>query len=299
MISYITKIKTGFYEGHAIMIQIQKLGFSYDGSKSPALKNISMDIEDGDFLGIIGASGAGKTTLSCAINGIIPHHYKGEYYGKVLVNKKDVFDTNPCDLALEIGSVFQDVESQITNTVVEDEILFGLENFGIDKSEIFQRLEWAMKKTGIENLREREISSLSGGQKQKVAIASIIALRPKILVLDEPTGELDPVASRNIFSILRELNEDYGMTIIVIEQKIMLLGEYARHLAVMDNGTLLYHGKTREILMHSKKLLELGVNCPRVVTFYDELAELGTVNKEKDQICINIEEAKKLVEEKL
>lgn len=281
------------------MIQIQKLGFSYDGSKSTALKNISMDIEDGDFLGIIGASGAGKTTLSCAINGIIPHHYKGEYYGKVLVNGKDVFDTTPCDLALEVGSVFQDVESQITNTVVEDEILFGLENFGIDKSEIFQRLEWAMKKTGIENLREREISSLSGGQKQKVAIASIIALRPKILVLDEPTGELDPVASKNIFSILRELNEDYGMTIIVIEQKIMLLGEYAKHLAVMDKGTLLYHGKTREILMHSKELLELGVNCPRVVTFYDELAALGTVNKEKDQICINIEEAKNLVEAKL
>lgn len=281
------------------MIQIQKLGFSYDGSKSTALKNISMDIEDGDFLGIIGASGAGKTTLSCAINGIIPHHYKGEYYGKVLVNGKDVFDTTPCDLALEVGSVFQDVESQITNTVVEDEILFGLENFGIDKSEIFQRLEWAMKKTGIENLREREISSLSGGQKQKVAIASIIALRPKILVLDEPTGELDPVASKNIFSILRELNVDYGMTIIVIEQKIMLLGEYAKHLAVMDKGTLLYHGKTREILMHSKELLELGVNCPRVVTFYDELAALGTVNKEKDQICINIEEAKNLVEAKL
>lgn len=281
------------------MIQIQKLGFSYDGSKSTALKNISMNIENGDFLGIIGASGAGKTTLSCAINGIIPHHYKGEYYGKVLVNGKDVFDTTPCDLALEVGSVFQDVESQITNTVVEDEILFGLENFGIDKSEIFQRLEWAMKKTGIENLREREISSLSGGQKQKVAIASIIALRPKILVLDEPTGELDPVASKNIFSILRELNEDYGMTIIVIEQKIMLLGEYAKHLAVMDKGTLLYHGKTREILMHSKELLELGVNCPRVVTFYDELAALGTVNKEKDQICINIEEAKNLVEAKL
>lgn len=281
------------------MIQIQKLGFSYDGSKNTALKNISMDIEDGDFLGIIGASGAGKTTLSCAINGIIPHHYKGEYYGKVLVNGKDVFDTNPCDLALEVGSVFQDVESQITNTVVEDEILFGLENFGIDKSEIFQRIDWAMKKTGIESLREREISSLSGGQKQKVAIAAIIALRPKILVLDEPTGELDPVASKNIFSILRELNEEYGMTIIVIEQKIMLLGEYAKHLAVMDKGTLLYHGKTREILMHSKELLELGVNCPRVVTFYDELASLGAVNKEKDQICINIEEAKNLVEAKL
>ena len=132
------------------MISIENLSFAYSGSSVPALKNISMEIQDGDFVGIIGASGAGKTTLSCAINGIIPHHYKGEYYGKVCVNGKDVFENDPCTIALEVGSVFQDIDSQMTCSVVEDEILFGLENFGIPKDEIENRLEWALKETGIE-----------------------------------------------------------------------------------------------------------------------------------------------------
>src|SRR5574344_878759 len=278
------------------MISIENLGFAYNGSKKQALHNINLQIPDGDFLGIIGTSGAGKTTLSCAINGIIPHHYKGEYYGKVLVNGKDVFETEACTLALEVGSVFQDVDSQMTSPVVEDEILFGLENFGVPKEEIASRLDWALKETGIENLREREISSLSGGQKQKTAIAAILALRPKILVLDEPTGELDPVASRNVFRILKELNTMYGMTIIVIEQKIMLLCEFAKNLVVMNEGAVVYSGNVRDVLRHSKQLLEIGVNCPRVVTFYDELVERKLIDEKETQVCINVAEAVSLAD---
>ena len=199
------------------MIKIQNLSFSYIDAKEKALSKINLEVQDGEFLGIIGSSGAGKTTWSYAINGIIPHHYKGDYYGKVLVNGKDVFETDACQLALEIGSVFQDIDSQMTCATVEDEILFGMENFGFEKEEIYNRLEWVLKEMKIENLKERDISSLSGGQKQKVAIAAILALRPKILVLDEPTGELDPAASRNIFRLIKELNIKYGLTVIVIE----------------------------------------------------------------------------------
>ena len=283
------------------MISIENLGFAYNGSKKQALHNVNLKIDDGDFVGVIGASGAGKTTLSCAINGIIPHHYKGDYYGKVVVNGHDVFDTDPCTLALEVGSVFQDVDSQITCPVVEDEILFGLENFGVPKDEIQKRVDWALKETGIENLRDRDISSLSGGQKQKTAIAAILALRPKILVLDEPTGELDPVASRNVFRILKDLNTTYGMTIIVIEQKIMLLCEFAKNLVVMNEGSVVYSGSVRDILRHSKELLEIGVNCPRVVTYYDELADRKLIDRSKTNVCINVAEAvsltKKIVHE--
>ncbi|MCQ2249288.1 MAG: energy-coupling factor ABC transporter ATP-binding protein [Treponema sp.] len=273
------------------MISIKNLGFSYIGAARPSLQNINLEIPDGDFLGIIGASGAGKTTLSCAINGIIPHHFQGDYYGKVMVNQKDVFETDPCTLAAEIGSVFQDIDSQMTSSVVEDEILFGLENFGLPKEEIYPRLEWALKQTGIEDLRYREISGLSGGQKQKTAIAAILAMRPKILILDEPTGELDPIASRNIFKILKEMNKTYGMTVIVIEQKIMLLSEYADHLAVMDKGTLIYHGETKEILRNSERLIELGVNCPRVVSFYNHLEKLGAIDPQKQSLCLNVQQA--------
>ena len=147
----------------------------------------------------------------------------------------------------------------MTCSVVEDEILFGLENFGIPKDEIESRLEWALKETGIENLRSREISGLSGGQKQKTAVAAILALKPKILVLDEPTGELDPASSRNIFRILKDLNESYGMTIVVIEQKIMLLCEFAKKLAVIDKGSLKSFGNIRDVLKNSGELSLLGV----------------------------------------
>lgn len=277
------------------MISIKNLGFAYSGSPKNALNNINLEINDGDFVGVIGASGAGKTTLSCAINGIIPHYYKGDYYGKVTVNGQDVFDTDPCTIAKSVGSVFQDIDSQITCSVVEDEILFGLENFGVPKDEINKRIDWALAETGIENLRDREISSLSGGQKQKAAIAAIIALRPEVLILDEPTGELDPAASRNVFRILRDLNKTYGMTIIVIEQKIMLLSEFVKKLIVMNKGSIVFFDDVKKILCHSQELLEIGVNCPRVVSLYDELAKRKIINKNNTEICISVPEAVAIV----
>ncbi|MGN0728296.1 energy-coupling factor ABC transporter ATP-binding protein [Treponema sp.] len=272
------------------MIQIEKLSFSYSGSSSPALKNISMEIPDGEFLGITGASGAGKTTLSFVINGVVPHYYRGEYYGNVRVNGNDVFSTDPCKVALDVGSVFQDIDSQMTCSVVEDEILFGLENFGVPKDEAEARLEWALRETGIENLRSREISGLSGGQKQRTAVAAILALKPNILVLDEPTGELDPASSRNIFRILKELNESYGITIVVIEQKIMLLCEFARKLAVLDKGSLAFYGSVRDVLKNADRLASLGVNYPRAVDFHKSLVSRGMIAP-GTEVCISAEEA--------
>ncbi len=255
------------------MITFENFSFSYLDAKENALKNISFSVNDGDFLGIIGSSGAGKTTLSCAINGIIPHHFKGDYYGKVTVDGQDVFDTEACSLSRIIGSVFQDIDSQMTCASVEDEILFGLENFDFEKAEIEERVNWVLTELGIENLRERDISSLSGGQKQKVAIAAILALRPKYLVLDEPTGELDPSASRNIFRILKELNQKYSLTVIVIEQKIRLLCEYASHLAFIEKGKLKFYGTVKEVLTHRNELADLGLNHERVGKVLDALAD--------------------------
>ena len=183
------------------MVEINNLTFKYEGSQKNALENINLHVNKGDFLGIIGESGAGKTTLCSAINALIPHHFKGDYYGSVKVDGQDTFDIAPGLLALKVGSVFQDIDSQMLSTFVEDEILFGLENFGVPKDQIERRLSQALKDIGIEDLRYREIASLSGGQKQKVAIASILALEPEVLLLDEPTGELDPASSRQIFSV--------------------------------------------------------------------------------------------------
>ena len=274
------------------MIQIQDLSFTYKGEKTPALQEIRLSVPDGGFLGVIGPAGAGKTTLARAITGMIPHHYPGDYYGSVTVNGLDTVETSLNDLSRQVGMVFQDVESQIISPMVEDELLYGLENFGVPREEIPARIDEALGKTGILNLRDRSIASLSGGQRQKVAIASIIALHPRVLVLDEPTGELDPRSSRQVFSFLKELNEEQGVTVILIEQKIMLLCEFARQLAVLSEGRIARQGETREVLAHAEELQALGVNCPRVTT----LSMLLTDRSGTPQpVCVNLEEAEQMV----
>ena len=255
------------------MIEIKELTFKYSGSKKNALENVSLTIEKGDFVGLIGESGAGKTTLCSCINGLIPHHYTGDFYGSVKIQGTDTFDIEPGKLALKVGSVFQDVDSQLVSFFVEDEILFGLENFGIPKNQIEQRITAALEALEIQELRHREISTLSGGQKQKVAIAAILALEPDILVLDEPTGELDPASSVQIFKLLQKLNKEKGITIVVAEQKIMLLCEYVKKLIVLEKGTLIHYGEIRSTLTHQKEMEEAGINCPRVLTLTSRMAE--------------------------
>ena len=275
------------------MIEIKELTFKYSGSKKNALENVSLTIEKGDFVGLIGESGAGKTTLCSCINGLIPHHYTGDFYGSVKIQGTDTFDIEPGKLALKVGSVFQDVDSQLVSFFVEDEILFGLENFGIPKDQIEQRITAALESLEIQELRHREISTLSGGQKQKVAIAAILALEPDILVLDEPTGELDPASSVQIFKLLQKLNKEKGITIVVAEQKIMLLCEYVKKLIVLEKGTLIHYGEIRSTLTHQKEMEEAGINCPRVLTLTNRMAEEGLVPDsytKEDRICLNAEE---------
>lgn len=270
------------------MITIEGLTFQYKNSNQNALDGISLTIRDGDFLGIIGESGAGKTTLIRALNGIIPHHFPGDYYGSVKIDGEDTFDVTPSTISLKIGTVFQDIDSQMISSVVEDEILFGLENFSIPREEIESRLSGALDAVGISQLRYRNIAHLSGGQKQKVAIAAIIALRPKILLLDEPTSELDPQSSLAIFRLLKELNESYGLTVIVVEQKIMLLSEFVKDLAVMKSGRIILNGAVREVLRNTSEVRNSGINCPRVVSLANRLTELGI---KLEEICVSVDEA--------
>ncbi|MDR2746261.1 MAG: ATP-binding cassette domain-containing protein [Treponema sp.] len=257
------------------MISLANVSFRYRGGRRDALTGINLEIPDGDFLGIIGPSGAGKSTLTYVLNGVVPHHYDGDFYGRALVNGLDTVDAGTERIAAELGSVFQDIDGQMVATVVEDEILFGMENFRVPRGEIEGRLTAVLNMAGIENLRHRALSTLSGGQKQKVAIAAITALRPRIIVLDEATGELDPASSRQVFEFLRDLNRQFGITIIAVEQKIMLLCEFAKHLAVMDKGSLALHGTVTEVLQRPELLEEGGINVPRVTSLGKALRERG------------------------
>lgn len=270
------------------MVNIENLTFKYAGSDEPAVKSINLNIKKGEFVGIIGPAGAGKTTLSMCLNGVIPHFRNGDYYGSVTVDGKDTFENDCASLAYSIGSVFQDPESQIVTSIVEEEIAFGLENLNISRKEIGERIGESLELTGISNLRHSSTLQLSGGQKQRVSIAAAIALRPKILVLDEPTSELDPRGSLDVFNTLRSLNSLYGITVIAIEQKIQLLSEYCSRLVVMDKGGVVLDGPTRTVLGNQDILSKLGVNCSPVTRLAYMLKSSGLYNGE---FPVNVDEA--------
>lgn len=192
------------------MIEFNEFSFRYREGVEPVVRDITLSIPDGCFVGITGAAGSGKSTLTYAINGIIPHCYPGDFYGSVTVEGLDTVDTSLTDLSRLVGSVCQDIDSQMVSTVVEDEILYGLENFAVPREEIPARVDEALDAMGIADLRDRTIDSLSGGQKQKVAVASVLALHPKVLVLDEPTAELDPASSVTVFDLLARYAREHG-----------------------------------------------------------------------------------------
>lgn len=278
------------------MIEIRDLSFTYRESPQPTVRNINLSIPDGQFVGITGAAGSGKSTLTYAFNGIIPHCYPGEFYGAVLIDGHDTVDTSLTDISRLVGSVCQDIDSQMVSSVVEDELLYGLENFAIPKEEVEPRLEEALRAMGIEDLRDRAIASLSGGQKQKVAVASILALRPKVLVLDEPTAELDPASSQAVFELLRRYAREHGTTVIVVEQKIALLSEYADRLIIVKEGQLLFDDSPAAVLEHAEELLAEGINCPRSTSLANRLRKLGLYS---GPACRNVAEAVRACEEVL
>lgn len=256
---------------------------SLDSSKAHdstlALKDVSLSIESGEFVGIIGPSGSGKTTLASLFSGAIPHHYSGELSGSVKIAGQDTKNLALTNIACLIGSVIQDIDAQMVAANVEDEILFGLENFGVAHSEIPSRIDEALQIVGISDLRNRDLDTLSGGQKQKVAIAAILALKPKVMVLDEPTCALDLVSSKMIFSILKDLNKNFGITVVVIEQKVALLSEYCKRLVVLSNGTLSLDLPVSQALKNMDLLYSIGINYPRTTHLVNDLQSKNVCSK--------------------
>ena len=242
-----------------------------------ALNKVNLSIYTGEFVGIIGPSGAGKTTLASLFSGAIPHHYSGNLFGTVRIAGHDTTTLDLTNIACLIGSVIQDIDAQMVAANVEDELLFGLENFGVSHDEIPERITNALETVGISNLRNRDLDTLSGGQKQKVAIAAILALKPKVMVLDEPTCALDPVSSRMIFDVLSDLNKNFGITIVVIEQKVALLSEYCKRLIVLSKGELVLDAPVCIALKHVDLLSEVGINYPRTTRLLKQLQD--------EQIC--------------
>lgn len=271
------------------IIEMECVSFSYgtaaDGAY--ALKDIDLSVEEGTFVGLIGPSGAGKSTLASAITGAIPHHYRGRLFGSTLVAGLDTCEAPLTDIAKVVGSVLQDIDAQMVASVVEDELLFGLENFGIDHREIEGRIASALDAVGIADLRHREIATLSGGQKQKVAIAAILAMTPRVIVMDEPTSALDPASARDVFEVLRRAKELTGMTVILIEQTVALLAEYCDRVVVIDQGRIALDGTPTDVFSHGENLRAIGVDTPRTVRISNSLAEAGLAANDSPALTLD------------
>ncbi len=270
-------------------IFIKDLSFKYKDAEHFALKDINLDIAPGDFLGIIGPSGAGKTSLASSLSGAIPHHFRGEYRGQAQIGELDTYEASLTDISKVLGSVLQNIDAQIVAANVYDEMLYGLENFGVNHADIPRIIDETLSRVGILELKDREIMTLSGGQKQKVAIAAILALNPQVMVLDEPTAALDPASTENVYEILKTLNQDHNMTIVVIEQKVAHLAEFCKHIAVMSKGELAFYGSPKEVFSHSEELRAIGVDTPRVTRISNSLYEARL--SEKNAVALTVSES--------
>ncbi len=258
------------------IVKVEGLTFRYKRGIAPALKDVNFNVKAGEFIGITGPAGAGKTTLLSCINGIIPHYYSGDLQGQVIVDGLVVAETNFRELAGHVGTVFEDPDFQMVSISVEEEVAFGPENLGIPPHEIEERIQRSLEMTRISHLRERAISTLSGGQKQRVAISAVLSMLPKVLLLDDPTSELDPIGTHEVFTALTELNRNLGMTIIIVSQDIERLVENADRILLLSEGNLILDAPPRQFCLEKRIVEQAGVRVPQVVEYTISLfSQLG------------------------
>jgi len=261
--------------------KIENVNYKYPLEEKQALKNINIEIKKGEFWAVIGKNGSGKTTFCNMLRRFVPDFYKGELTGKITLEDKELKDYSQKELVQKIGFVFQNPFTQISGVkdTVFEEIAYGLENLGLDKEEIISRIEKILKLLEIEKLRDRNPYDLSGGQKQRVALASIIAMDPDILVIDEPTSQLDPKGTEDIFKIIN-LMANEGKTIILVEHKLELIAEYAQNILVLDKGEIILSGKAEEVL-NNKILLEKEIGMTQYSILAYELEKARKVELEE------------------
>ena len=261
--------------------KLENVSYQYPLENRKVLKNINLDIKKGEFWAVIGKNGSGKTTLCSILRRFVPDFYKGELTGKITLEGKELKEYSQKEIVQKIGFVFQNPFTQISGVkdTVFEEIAYGLENLGLEREVIISEVEKILKLLEIEKLRDRNPYDLSGGQKQRVALASIIAMDPDILVIDEPTSQLDPKGTEDIFKIIN-LMANEGKTIILVEHKLELIAEYAQNILVLDKGEIILSGKAEEVL-NNKILLEKEIGMTQYSILAYELEKARKVEFEE------------------
>jgi energy-coupling factor transport system ATP-binding protein len=273
------------------LIRIKDLTFHYSDSLKPALQNVTLNVEDGEFVLVTGPSGCGKSSLCRCLNGLIPHFHGGKITGEVEVHGLDAIRQPTKKLATRVGMVFQDPENQLVAMDVEREIAFGLENLAFPREIIAKRVEESLDTVGISALRKRSVHELSGGEKQRVVIASTLALHPDVLVLDEPTSELDPKGAEEVLSIVQRLNDELGITVVLVEHRLDRVAHHVDRLIVMDDGRIIADGKAREVLA-GVDLAGIGVGVPPIVKM---VRRLGGNGVNVDTVPLTVKEGRTML----
>lgn len=264
----------------ANILEIDGLSFRYPDSPRRAVSEFRLEVREGEIVVLAGPSGCGKSTLLRAVNGLIPHMYTGEYSGDVRVGGVSVKQTTMRDLAQKVGFLFQNPENQIFMFTVERDVAFGLENLGVPRGEMRERVDEAMRLLGITHLALRAPHELSDGQKQRVALAGVLAMRPRLVILDEPTSLLDPMTASELVDLVAKLRRELNTTFVVVEHRLDLLVKVADRIVVMYEGRKVLDGPPREILF-GDRAEGYGVSVPAVTRAQKMLAREGKVEEDE------------------
>ena len=260
-------------------IEIKNLTFTYPGASTPTLSGVSLTIEQGDFVAIVGNNGCGKSTLCKAMNGLIPHFIAGEFEGEVLAGGLNTLEMDIGSLAQKVGYVYQDFENQIVRPTVLDDASYACMNYAM--KDYLERGKEALEMCGLAGREADYIWQLSGGQTHLLALAGAVSLRPEVLILDEPIAQLDPGHADRIYQILKELNEKHGKTIIVIEHHTEYIADYCRHVVLMKDGAVKWKLPAEEALQRVEELEECNIFPPQVTLAAHALQKKGKIAGEE------------------
>ncbi len=277
-------------------IAIKQLSYAYPPlvrGQAPVwvLQDIDLEIEQGEFVSIMGPTGIGKSTLCLALVGIVPQSTGGTIKGDVFVHGMNTKQHPVPELAQQVGLVFQDPETQLFNPTAEAEVAFGLESLGIPPDEIGRRIDWALEVVGIRSLRERHPAQMSGGEKQRLAVASILAMKPSIIVLDEPTSNLDPAGKQEVFAAVAALREAHGATIVIVEHESEYIAEHSDRVVVMSEGTVTLAAPPAEVFGDLPRMRSAGLAVPQV----SEVAACLNEQHGMRIACTRLDEASRLL----
>lgn len=275
----------------APLIRFEAVSYRYPASERIALAGIDLSVRRGEIIGIVGPTGAGKTTLCLAMNGIVPQFFGGEFFGSVHIADLDAIETPTSRLAHQVGMVFEDPDTQITATTVAEEVAFALENLKVPTPEIARRVGEALEAVGLAGHEAKHPANLSGGQKQRLSIASALALSPDIIVLDEPTSQLDPVATAEVFAILDRLNQENGLTVVVASHASEELAEIADRILLLADGRIVAEGPPDTVFSQTAKLSALKVRPPDIARSFEVLARCSAKASKPVALPVTLEAA--------